>query len=496
MAEAAGGLWASLAGLTGSVGLGGGGGGGGGSPFPFKMGPAPPAPGGWNWSSTGFNGPGGPFPMQSTSAGGDPWSLEVTQLKILAELTTLGKTTTRASKAPAKDQFSWEKQAGEFSRAGTSLIGGGLGMAAGMTGLAGLIDPNAVTTLTGSFKLLGQEVGRIFVPYVYMAADAIQDLTGWFSSFSDTTKTAIGRVAVWGTGFLLLTGVIYKVGSAIITVGSMIKNFFSLTGVLGSPLLIGIAALTALVGGLTYAWMKSGEASKTAADKMREAVSGMGKQVTAEQIKEVFSGEEAAKILGAKTHEERDKIMTGMREDIEKRTAMLQKEAIPEIAQRGKEREALEDEIQIRQKEIRGKLSGPRMGEEEETLKRGILRQMQKSLAETKLPGPIEQMIEKNKIKIQAIDKLFETMGITPGHTRDLAPPIKSRYTSALEYRESVQLAALNIPDTETQALLNQMVKFNENLGQGGPLILELQNQTRALVDALKRISPVQGPGG
>lgn len=55
-------------------------------------------------------------------------------------------------------------------------------------------SPDAFSTLSGSWKLLAASFGETLIPTVMTAAEALQDLAGWFQALSPETKSLVGSI--------------------------------------------------------------------------------------------------------------------------------------------------------------------------------------------------------------------------------------------------------------------------------------------------------------
>jgi hypothetical protein len=112
---------------------------------------------------------------------------------------------------PNRQPDIWEK----FQRAlSTPFIGASTGVMAAV----GAASPDALATLTGSFKLLGAVIGQMLLPGLLQFAVNVQSVYQWVGSWGDGTKMMVGKL-VW-TG-LALTGIVLAVSKVV----SVLKSF-------------------------------------------------------------------------------------------------------------------------------------------------------------------------------------------------------------------------------------------------------------------------------
>jgi hypothetical protein len=121
---------------------------------------------------------------------------------------------------------------------------------AAITGFVAAASPDALNTLTGSFKILAAEIGRAFVPYVIRAAYAVQEAARRFRSLSGDQKESIAQWLLWGTA---AAGALV-IGGRLITVFTALAGVVKLAGAafvaMGGPASAVLVSLTVLAAGL------------------------------------------------------------------------------------------------------------------------------------------------------------------------------------------------------------------------------------------------------
>lgn len=141
------------------------------------------------------------------------------------------------------------------------LAAAGAAGAAGMMGLVGAISPGAVSTFTGSLQMLAGEIGKNFVPFIYQAADRLQDLTAWLSKLDPAFKTGLARILAFSTlglgglavGIRVVTGV-FGVATGAVRLFGGVLSFLA-----AHPVVLTIGAITAGVITLTGQWENLGK---------------------------------------------------------------------------------------------------------------------------------------------------------------------------------------------------------------------------------------------
>lgn len=132
---------------------------------------------------------------------------------------------------------------------------------AGITGMVNAISPGAISTLTGSFQMLAGEIGKNFVPYVYAAADRLQDLTRWVQGLDPAFKTGLTRIIAFSTIGLAGLAVGSRVVAGAIGLATGAVRLFggALTFLAANPIVLTLGAITAGVITLTGQWENLGK---------------------------------------------------------------------------------------------------------------------------------------------------------------------------------------------------------------------------------------------
>lgn len=126
--------------------------------------------------------------------------------------------------------------------------------AAGVTGAYGLVSaasPDAINTLTGSFRLLAAEVGQSLIPAVVIVSAKVQQLAQWWRELDPNIKSTIASFAMWtaaGFGVVMVGG---RIVATVISIGQAMASMLAVGA--ANPLVITILAVAAAVAILTAA---------------------------------------------------------------------------------------------------------------------------------------------------------------------------------------------------------------------------------------------------
>jgi len=156
-----------------------------------------------------------------------------------------------------------DKLGGISQLTSTLSLAGAAGGALSLFGAVGSASPETLNTLTGSFRLLGAEIGTVFLPAVLDVARWVQQMSQRFRELSPETKALIGQWGKWAIvastvagGFLIISSAVTRAGLAIV---SLSKN---MTALMANPAFLKLALIAAAVGGVAYALYSFSQASQ------------------------------------------------------------------------------------------------------------------------------------------------------------------------------------------------------------------------------------------
>lgn len=221
--------------------------------------------------------------------------------------------------------------------------------------MVAVADPSVMSTFTGSVKLLSAEIGSVFSPYVLAAAYGLQDLTKWVASFSDDTKSSVGRIGAWTLGIGLAIGTMRGLGSA---TGLTTLATWALTAAWrASPwgtVITGIAVLTYGLYEAAKAWGFLGDTAKEAGNKAKDGMEGINPAAPGGELEKMDFGQ-LKKAMGPEFQGQIDKALTKSGEERAKIFAEIEK-TIQEKVQKGQqsiaERSAGDKQLESARKEF------------------------------------------------------------------------------------------------------------------------------------------------
>lgn len=156
-----------------------------------------------------------------------------------------------------------DKLGGISQLTSTLSLAGAAGGALSLFGAVGSASPETLNTLTGSFRLLGAEIGTVFLPAVLDVARWVQQMAARFRELSPETKELIGQWGKWAIvastvagGFLIISSAVTRAGLAIV---SLSKN---MTALMANPAFLKLALIAAAVGGIAYVLYSFSQASQ------------------------------------------------------------------------------------------------------------------------------------------------------------------------------------------------------------------------------------------
>jgi hypothetical protein len=506
----------------------------------------------------------------ATATTADPWSLERTQLQVLNALQTIA-----ANTASARTTASLNRSRSPASRrrnlgiAGSRMMMSAFNQATNaIMSLVGAADSSAMSTFTGSLKILSGTIGEMFTPYVMEASGWMQTWADYMDTqVSPATKKMISTITIGSVAVLGIGAVVARVIPLFASFGTVAAGVGRVLtfGLVSNPIIAGLVGVGAAIAGVTYAWRNLGStASKAIGDMKVEGINvpGAGGQIRPkgiqdEELKKLFPADVLEKLKGAKlTPEDQADLIKGVQQDLQKKMEEVQNEQFQNIKLEenivGKRKELVQnaraalkaelDKINQREREIlsrmpsdtgaqieeRAKMISGFNKEADETAKRireslrvdalkagaPIPDEMMRRTTWTEGPrgkvpladytnefkpnkevnAPLQIFVDEMKAKLEKISKVAEDAGLGKfmGKDRieDIKLPVKSRYTDAMSFRESVQTQALNIPETETVAALKELERVITRLGE--KMLSKTTDSSRSLADALRSLIPMQ----
>lgn len=164
-----------------------------------------------------------------------------------------------------------QKALQKFGNVATQIatIGG-----SGILGMVSAISPSAISTLSDSFGMLSGEIGKSFVPYVYQAADGLQDLTKMFGGLDSGLKSGLARIVsytVLGLGAMAAFAGFTALRIAAVT--GIVRVFSSTLAIAtANPIVLWLGLVAAGVVTLTGQWSNLLSVTKQATGAMVEGV--------------------------------------------------------------------------------------------------------------------------------------------------------------------------------------------------------------------------------
>lgn len=112
-------------------------------------------------------------------------------------IAALGKTKQQTDTSRPAPQTTKTPEAGSVSGIGDALANTFGRAKASILDFVGAASPSHFSTLQASITMLSIEIGTVFLPYIEYASRAVQTTARWFRNLDDTTKTNIGRAAMF-----------------------------------------------------------------------------------------------------------------------------------------------------------------------------------------------------------------------------------------------------------------------------------------------------------
>lgn len=433
-------------------------------------------------------------------------------------LAAMGKATVGVS-APKEPATTKQPATGDMSGLGDALANSFGRAKASILDFVGAASPSHFSTLQASITMLSIELGTVFLPYIEYASRAVQATARWFRNLDDTTKTNIGRAAMFGAALGGLVIVARQLHAAYVVLRASILavNLAMSASPVGA-----VVKMIGVVAGLAAAWwgvnqaitavnaspagQAPGAAAQPVADLTQEEIDAMP-----EKYKKRYDAIE--QLPEAARPAARQQIAKQFRDDIEAQIELLPPDAQARIKAKPTTRNeeiqkeaARLRELATKQREMAPDIAAQLQKAQEEEQTRGPARQkaMERALQDNTVRDAIKQ-----QIKAAEAATGFQgnrAAGVIPGDPK-LYKPVQDAFFAALEKLdpEAATFARTNLKPLQLAATtppeLNRFQSFTAkvqpiNIAQQLAQAVKLESKAGLLENLVAALGKKPGEDG